>query len=321
MQPAPLEISAQARIFLVAGARDIANFAQEVVDQKKFWLARGYAADQIECFYVAPDPAHSEDVEQFLSLEADLRDCHLATPQAVLGAIAQVAPGFKDKSFYFYLTSHGSSPLRELPDAILRRLDPQGSWLTAAVAEARRDPESAAYDWLSPYRMEVEGMERDADGGGGWISFLDRYENLHRRQGARAGDQLFTPALLASALRRFPEGVRKIVVLQGCHSGGFVLPPDEAPDPGQALVALEDLTVLTASRSDRTSFGCDGGGRTTYYGGSLQKVLEALPSAGIDAMDWEEVHRGVSREVRRLENDSGIAWIERSLPQYFSNHH
>src|SRR5690606_40868561 len=78
LQPSWTAVSPDARIFLVAGSRDIANFAQEVIDQKKYWLARGYTEAQIECFYAVPDPAHQVDVEQFLALESDLRSCHLA---------------------------------------------------------------------------------------------------------------------------------------------------------------------------------------------------------------------------------------------------
>jgi hypothetical protein len=77
--------------------------------------------------------------------------------------------------------------------------------------------------------------------------------------------------------------------------------------------------VLTASRADRTSFGCAGGDRTTFYGGALQRVLDGLPERGIERQDWRRVHRDVTSEVQLLENAGGIPEERRSLPQYFSN--
>jgi hypothetical protein len=319
IEPSWTPVSRQARIFLVAGSRDIANFAQEVVDQKRYWLQRGYSPEQIECFFAAPDPSHRVDVEQFLALEEELKACHLAFPGTVLAAIRELAQDYPDEFFYLYLTSHGSYPALEWPEPVQRNIDPQQAWLPAALAEARDDPASQAFAWLGTYRIEMEAMRRP-DGTWGWISFLDRYVNLHRRNGARAEEELLTPATLASALSAFPEHVRKIVILQGCHSGGFLLEPQEAPSPGETLVNVERITVLTAARADRTSFGCSGGDRTTYYGGALQRVLNGLPKKPIPRQDWKRVHREVMREVELLENASGLPAERRSLPQYFSNH-
>jgi hypothetical protein len=319
LQPSNEAISPEARIFLVAGSRDIANFAQEVIDQKKFWMDRGYSAAQIECFYAAPDPTHRVDVEQFLALEEDLKPCHLATPKAVLAAIRQVAGNYQQDFFYLYVTSHGSYPALEWPVELRRQIDPAGSWLDNGMELARVDKDSQAFAWLGTYRIEMEAYTRDIDGGWGWTSFLGRYRDLHVREGARAEEHLLTPALLADALRAFPADVRKIVILQGCHSGGFLLGPDEAPSPEHSLVNVESVTVLTAARADRTSFGCAGGDRTTYYGGALQRVLNGLPRKPIPKQDWEKVHRAVSREVTLLENASGIPAEQRSLPQFFSS--
>lgn len=318
LQPSWTAISPEARIFLVAGSRDIANFAQEVVDQRRYWQDRGYTEAQIECFYAVPDPAHRMDVEQFLELEDALRSCHLATPTAVLGAIRELAQDYRPDHFYLYVTSHGTYPALDWPEPVRRQIDPQGAWLESALAEARADPQSEAFAWLGTYRIEMEAL-RAEDGGWGWVSFLSRYRDLHRQRGIRAEEHLFTPALLADALREFPPQVRKIVILQGCHSGGFVLAADKAPLPQETLVDVEGITVLTAARADRTSFGCAGGERTTFYGGALQRVLDGLPRGQIPRQDWSRVHAEVSREVTLLENANGIPDARRSLPQYFSD--
>lgn len=320
MQPSTAPLSPEARIFLVAGSRDIANFAQEVIDQKQYWMDRGYTADQIECFHAVPDPAHRVDVEQFLALEEALRSCHLATPKAVLAAIRGLAESYQPDYFYLYVTSHGSHPALQWPAELRRSIDPQGAWLEGGVATARSDPSSDAFNWLGTYRIEMEAVARETGGGWGWVSFLARYRDLHLREGARAEEHLFTPALLADALRTFPEDVRKIVILQGCHSGGFLLEADAAPTPEETLTRVDGVTVLTAARADRTSFGCAGGDRTTYYGGALQRVLDELPRKAIPRQDWERVHRDVTREVTLLENAGSIPDDRRSLPQFFSNH-
>src|SRR5690606_29150835 len=212
-----------------------------------------------------------------------------------------------------------SFPSVDWPEDLRKRIDPQGAWLESAVAEAKADPASQAFAWLGTYRIEMEAMQRDSDGQWGWVSFLARYRDMHRQDGARAEENLFTPGLLAGALNEFPAGVRKIVILQGCHSGGFVLSPDAAPAPHETLVTVQAVTVLTAARADRTSFGCAGGDRTTFYGGALQRVLDGLPNKGIERQDWRRVHRDVTREVQLLENAGGIPEERRSLPQFFSN--
>jgi hypothetical protein len=317
LQPSWSAISPEARIFLVAGGRDSANFAQEVVDQRKFWLAQGYTASQIECFYVIPPPSQSADAEQFLSLEEDLRDCHLAAPDIILAAITEVAQNYRTDFFYLYVTSHGTDPPLARPIPAQLRRNPGAAWYVAAHDEAQVNPLSAAYSWFSPFRMEVEGMG-DASRWG-WMSFSTRYLNAQQRPGIRVEDQLFTPKNLAGALQKIPAGVKKIVVLQACHSGGFLLSPDAAPAPDETLVTVENITVLTAARADRTSFGCDSSEHTTYYGGALQQVLDAAPGESIPLRNWQQVHELISDKVKGLESEQKIPSDQRSLPQYFSN--
>ncbi|MEO8314965.1 MAG: C13 family peptidase [Pseudomonadota bacterium] len=317
LQPAWTAISPAARIFLVAGARDSANFAQEVVDQRKYWLAQGYSTNQIECFFATPSPVQQDDAEQFLSLEEALQDCHLAAPDIIFSALAEVAQNYQQDFFYLYVTSHGTDPplTHPLPPQVLN--NPDAAWFVEARAEAKADPLSLAYQWLSPFRMEVEGAGNASNWG--WAPFTSRYLNARQNPGVRVEDQLFTPKYLANALRKFPASVKKVVVLQACHSGGFLLPPGEAPAPDETLVDVENITVLTAARADRTSFGCDTSDHTTYYGGALQEVLDASPGEEVRARDWHRVHEEVADKVQDLEARQKIPRDQRSLPQYFSN--
>ena len=310
------DISPEARIFLVAGSRDSANFAQEVVDQKKFWLAQGYSASQIECFYVSPPPLQRTDSEQFLALAEDLQSCHLASPQVVLAALGKVAQNYRQEFFYLYVTSHGSEPLLQHQFSAGERRQPGMQLFVEAQEQARADPESSVHGWFAPYRIEMEGTGSPRQWG--WLSFADRLQQAVYSNDDAAEGQLFTPKFLAEALQKFPASVKKLVVLQACHSGGFLLPAGEAPDQGETLVKVQNVTVLTAARSDRTSFGCDPGGITTYYGGALQAVLEDT-HGNIAARDWQQVHGRVAEKVRALEAEQGIASDMQSLPQYFSN--
>lgn len=318
LQPSMAAISPEARIFLVAGARDIANFAQEVVDQKRLWLARGYAPEQIECFFAAPPPEQRDDVAQFLALEQPLRDCHLASPADVFNALGQIASGYAHDHFYLYISSHGSRPTGELPEGYVRRIDPESAWLPQAMADARTDRNSSAHAWLSPFHIAMEGIRFDMQRWG-WASHFARLRQSRLDPGLPLREHLFTPKLLAAALQAFPAQVRKVVVIQACYSGGFVLPPDQAPAPEESLLNVQHITVLTAARADRTSFGCDQSGDTTYYGRSLQKVLDANAGLTVAQLDWRQVHEQVSHEVEQLEQQTGIGERARSLPQFHAD--
>jgi hypothetical protein len=316
-QPSWAPISSAARIFLVAGGRDSANFAQEIIDQKKFWLAQGYKPDHIECFYAVPPARQMDDAEQFLSLEEGLRDCHLAAPDIIYAAIVQVASEYQQDFFYLYVSSHGTDPPRMqlLPPQVFN--DPGLGWYVRARAEAQANPQSEAWQWFSPFRMDIEGIGDTQ--GWDWTSFSSRYLRATRNPGTKAEDNLFTPKYLARALQKFPASVKKIVVLQACHSGGFLLPPDEAPAPDETLVTVPNITVLTAASAERTSFGCDTSDHTTYYGGALQEVLDASRKENVPARDWRAVHEAVSAKVDLLETQQDIPPDQRSLPQFFSN--
>ena len=71
-----------------------------------------------------------------------------------------------------------------------------------------------------------------------------------------------TPASLARALAQ--AGIRRrVVLISACYSGGYL----------EALAGPQTV-VMTAARSDRTSFGCGGDFETTYFGRAY--LLEAL---------------------------------------------
>ena len=64
---------------------------------------------------------------------------------------------------------------------------------------------------------------------------------------------------LADALRR--SGIRRrVIIVSACYAGSWIKP-----------LASDDTIILTAARSDRTSFGCSDDRQLTYFGEALLK--------------------------------------------------
>ena len=77
-----------------------------------------------------------------------------------------------------------------------------------------------------------------------------------------------TPEDLADALKTSPSIRWKVLVVNACYSGGFV---DTLRD--------DSTMVITAARSDRTSFGCGSESEITYFGNAfLADALNATTS-------------------------------------------
>lgn len=81
------------------------------------------------------------------------------------------------------------------------------------------------------------------------------------------------------------------------------------------MTSLPDLTLLTAARQDRESFGCGHDERHTYYGGACNRAL-AQQLASRARMDWRALHRQVSAYVVQQEADLESAPSE---PAFFSS--
>ena len=94
-----------------------------------------------------------------------------------------------------------------------------------------------------------------------------------------------TPATLARALAQ--AGIRRRVILvSACYSGGYL---DALSGP--------QTVVMTAARSDRTSFGCGGDFETTYFGRAY--LLEALNQHKDLLKAFQSAEKSVSeREIK-----------------------
>jgi hypothetical protein len=111
------------------------------------------------------------------------------------------------------------------------------------------------------------------------------------------------------------DAVPKFVVLQACHSGGFLEQP--ATDGAEKrLTQLPLVTVLTAARYDRSSFGCEPGGWTTFYGGTFNEELQKV-AASPATIDWKQLAETVAKRVAALEKKQRVS--PPSLPQFFTS--
>jgi hypothetical protein len=96
------------------------------------------------------------------------------------------------------------------------------------------------------------------------------------------------PEELAQALSRGCAAVPTVVVVSSCYSGGFA----------SGAMATPNRIILTASRRDRPSFGCQVERTYSFFDGCL---LGALPDAG----NWKAVFRATRSCVAREEKQLG----------------
>ncbi len=108
-------------------------------------------------------------------------------------------------------------------------------------------------------------------------------------------DDTLSPKQLARTLAGNCAAVPTVVIASSCYSGAFAAPPMTAPN----------RIVLTASRADRPSFGCQVGRTYTVYDECL---LDTLPQV----TDWQAAYRRTAACVHRREQELDVL---PSLPQ------
>lgn len=280
-------VDPRARVFLVAGSSESANFAQELKDQWEIWTAAGVPPERIACYYVPPwDLDLSVDGPQYEALQPFLSRCHLASMarlRADLASAGAAARAGDTPWLYLYVTSHGMVPVSlegggEDPSLL-------GRWWAHRLREVTA---------MDEFRLVLDTLPDGPSYLGAQVKAV--------RQGLPEEDVFLTPTHLTQALGAW-GGVPKVVALQGCHSGGFLDDPRDPP-PGHRLRELDAITVLTASRYDRVSFGCGSDEERTWFGGILGEVL-AEQGAPPPEVAWAEVYAEVSRRVLEAEEQAG----------------
>jgi hypothetical protein len=291
-------LSPSTKIFLVAGGKDNANFAEEIVRQKKIWINAGFSSDEIACYYAIPHNREFwNDESQYRSLAGDLQNCYAASPKRVYAHLSNAVEQNPD-FIYLYATSHGSKPLSEFAK------DPGTSQKERSnILEVSR-----MIPALDQFFISLDVGPDDQS-----VNLEERFKAI--ADGRYKGhESLFTPHYLKSVLSS-PKGqlIPKYVTIQGCYSGGF-LDSTEARFRQQSLGDVPELTTITASQFDRTSFGCNDGAKETFFGSIYNDHLPNYVSDP-NTMDWKTLYQSVAQGIKDLESKL-LPNEPPSLPQF-----
>ncbi len=89
---------------------------------------------------------------------------------------------------------------------------------------------------------------------------------------------------------------------------------------GNTLQNVPNISVLTASSSVRTSFGCGADELRTYFGESYFESLKSFnKNKTFNSIDWQELHKKNKEKVLYKEKELKIDSKHFSNPQFFSN--
>ena len=233
--------------------------------------------------------------EQILYGQADLLE----------DALDRIAPGRPGTTELYSITFAGSGSedvfLSEAlgVNEIMADLFDTGD-RSVVLANSQKHPGEAPFATVTALQRTLATMaERMDDGEDILFLFLTSHGAPdHTLEVSLAPYQLesLTPARLRGLLDE--SGIRfRVIVVSACYSGGFV----------QALAGPETM-VITASRADRTSFGCRDGEQWTDFGRAFFK--EALPATGS--------FEGALRRARELiAKREAAAKLSPSEPQIF----
>jgi hypothetical protein len=108
-------------------------------------------------------------------------------------------------------------------------------------------------------------------------------------EGVVLDEDILPPNLLAAVVDDACPGRASIVVISACYSGVFVAP-----------LQRRDRMILTASRPDRTSFGCGEDDKYPYFD-------DCFLSSARSAADFATLGRAVQACVAKKERETGAA--------------
>jgi hypothetical protein len=151
--------------------------------------------------------------------------------------------------------------------------------LSASNSEIRKGIEPATADNLL---RNIAAMP--ARPGDRCFIFLTSHGEYNEGLWLARSQRALHPRELAQVLSRGCASVPTVVVVSACYSGGFAAGAMLAPN----------RIILTASRRDRASFGCQVARTYSFFDGCF---LRALP----DATDWRTIFRATSACVARDE--------------------
>lgn len=126
-----------------------------------------------------------------------------------------------------------------------------------------------------------------------------------------------TPDAIAAVIPKDNKTL-KTMVFQGCYSGGFISPKDDAQEYPSALAKLPNMTIFTASNAQRPSFGCNSGNDATFYGLSFALVT-TNDQQPLEQTDWAMIASEVKKLVEKQEKKFGLRRSQHSEPQFITH--
>jgi hypothetical protein len=136
-----------------------------------------------------------------------------------------------------------------------------------------------AFDALAPSQSE------------GCFVFITSHGGDGRGLVMRAAQSFLTPDDLNGLLSRHCEGRPTVVIASGCFSGIFA---------GGSSMPAANRTILTAARSDRTSFGCNASRHFTVFDECMLDNLDR-------GQAWPAVMERTRACVMRYENQASVS--------------
>ena len=293
-------VSSRTQFFLVAAGADIANFIQEVVEQKQYWLSQGFSEEQIACYYVQPTKKNYEkDKEQFDALAEKVSGFRLASMQRIRSDLISISSQNPD-FIYIYVTSHGAPP------SYARKLAKKYGSSGKLDYDAFLDD----YPGLDQYTIQFQSLPTGT---------ADTLMQMHAlRRGVPISDIHLTPAELWKTLDYFPIRTAKFVTLQACYSGGFIQAEGRYKYHTASSMNPPNTTALAAARFDRPSFGCSPGKDKTEFGAAYLNSLKQVEGPPL-LRDWQALFSTVYAEVEIVEQQEEYSKFKPSEPVFFSN--
>ena len=237
---------------------------------------------------------------------------------AALGALAAQRPGQVDA--YVVSIALDSDPVfareaREAGNVLGRRYNAQGRTIVLAGPDGRSAglPKGSITSLMLTLAHIAETMDRNED-------VLVLYTTSHGAQQGLAyhygdtGFGLLSPQRFRASLQDLAI-TRRVLIISACYSGVFV-----------PYLATPDTAILTASRADRTSFGCRAENDWTYFGDALingalrkpQGLGEASAEAQGNIAQWERRGRLPASLPQTSIGTSAAQWLaqlESNIPR------
>lgn len=286
-------LPSETRILLVAGESRSPNYLHEITAQREHWLRLGYQQREIACYYAKPsDKSYEENKSAFDALASKTQGFYIASPQLLYQHIRQISR-HNPEFVYLYITSTGQAPIQTYssPNEVDQYI-------------LKEHPEV-----VDQYFLEMDGSPT------GTMNERMRAEAL--RNGMKPENLFLMPRYLKSAMMSLPTHSQKVVVLQGCYTGGFMETPLQDADK-DTLTAVPEISLLTASRFDRRSFECGPGKQYTPYGKVFLQMLGENPRQ-IPLMDWKGFASILQQRVDDEEIMMSYAEERLSYPRFYSN--